>query len=177
MRPPGTIAGCLRLIAVAQGDGMHLTEGTPRLLPTWTAIRRPAVGEVIETAVGTVQGKSVVMQFPASTRRAESVDLGPRELTQYGQSVRNGSIEEAIGVGSPCRYCPAGLRPLDDAQQRHRRHRIFVADALEPRGEGLIRFRSGAYRPRAGVHAHVGSIRRRSLTRSTPAASMNSLPS
>src|SRR5260370_41041815 len=154
MRPPGTIAGCLRLIAVAQGDGMHLTEGTPRLLPTWTAIRRPAVGEVIETAVGTVQGKSVVMQFPASTRRPQSVDLGPRELTQYGQSVRNGSIEEAIGAASPFRYCPAGLRPLDDAQLRHRRHRIFLADAPEPRDDVVIRCRSGGYLPRAGVQPH-----------------------
>src|SRR5260370_41796497 len=108
MRPPGTIAGCLRLIAVDQGDGMHLTDGTPRLLPTSTAIRRPAVGEVIETAVGTVHGKSVVMQFPASTRRPQSVDLGPRELTQYGQSVRNGSIEEARGVRRTCHSCPAG---------------------------------------------------------------------
>src|SRR5258708_13759505 len=106
------------------------------------------------------------MQVPASTRRPQSVDLGPRELTQYGQSVRNGSIEEAIGAGSPCRYCPAGLRPLDDAQQLHRRHRIFVAAALKPRGAGFIRFPTPPYGPRAAVHALLWAIHSPYLARS-----------
>ena len=177
MRPAGTVAGCLCLIAVDQGDGMHLTKGTPRLLPTSTPIRRPSMGEVVETAAGTVHGKSVVVQFPASTRRPQCVYLGRRELAEYGESIRNRCIEEAIGIGTSCRPSPTKLGPLYDAQQRHRGHRIFAADSLEPRGEGLISFRSGAYRPRVGVHAHARSIRSRSLTRSTAAALMNSLPS
>ena len=75
MRPMRAIAGRVRLVAVDQRDGMHLTNGTPGLLPTSTAVRSPAMGEVIETTVGTVHGKSVVVQFPACTRRPECVDL------------------------------------------------------------------------------------------------------
>jgi hypothetical protein len=156
---------------------MRLTNGTPRLLPTSTPVWCPMVCEIVETAVWAVHAKSAVVQFPTGRRRPECICLGFRELTENGESVRDGLIEKTIRFASPFKCCSSIGFSLDDTQQQHGAHRVFVADALEPRGQGLITLRSRAYRPNGGIPGHTGSIRSRSLTRSTTVASMISVPS
>src|ERR1700679_3896296 len=134
------------------------------------------VGKIVQAAVWSVRAESPVLQFPPGRRRPECVDLGVRQLTQNGDPIRDGAIVKTVRVASPWRCCLGVGFSLENTQQERGTHRIFVADALEPRWEGLITLWSGADRPDARAFVHTGAMRSRSLTRSTTAESINCRP-
>jgi len=116
------------------------------------------------------------LSIPTGSRRPECVSVGVRQLPKTAirsatarSRRRSASQVRAFSVLPAASRSEHPARAWESSYIRGRRARTKRA--------GLIDFGSWTYRPNVRAIVHEGSIRSRSLTRSTMAASMNSLPS